>query len=94
LFVKLEDGITQERRDEIANGIRSFFKDSATFLLDMDATVATVDNILSIFQIFVAVVGAIALILAFFLLLISTTQNIKENVWEYGCLRAMGFTKA
>ena len=41
-----------------------------------------------------AVVGAIALILAFFLLLISTTQNVKENIWEYGCLRAMGFTKA
>lgn len=41
-----------------------------------------------------AVVGTIALILAFFLLLISTTQNIRENVWEYGCLRAIGFTKA
>ena len=94
MFVKLQDGISTERRDEIANGIRSFFKDDATFLLDMEATVATVDNILSIFQIFVAVVGAIALILAFFLLLISTTQNIKENIWEYGCLRAMGFTKA
>ena len=39
------------------------------------------------------VIGVISLILAFFLLLISTTSNIKENVWEYGCLRAMGFTK-
>ena len=28
--------------------------------------------------------------LAFFLLLISTTQNIKENVWELGVLRAIG----
>jgi hypothetical protein len=35
--------------------------------------------------VFVGIVGVIALILAFFLLLISTTQNIKENVWEYGC---------
>ena len=32
--------------------------------------------------------------LSFFLLLVSTTQNIRENVWEYGCLRAMGFSKA
>ena len=47
---------------------------------------------LNLFQIFVGVVGAIALSLAFFLLKISTTQNIKENVWEYGCLRAMGLT--
>lgn len=37
--------------------------------------------------------GLIALILAFFLLLISTTSNIKENVWELGVLRAMGLTQ-
>jgi ABC-type antimicrobial peptide transport system permease subunit len=36
----------------------------------------------------------IALILSFFLLLISTTSNIKENVWEFGVLRAMGLTKS
>jgi ABC-type antimicrobial peptide transport system permease subunit len=53
-----------------------------------------VEKSLVLFEIFVGLVGTIALILAFFLLLISTTQNIKENVWEYGCLRAMGFTKA
>jgi hypothetical protein len=40
----------------------------------------------------VTIVGLIALILAFFLLLISTTSNIKENVWEFGVLRAMGLT--
>lgn len=34
------------------------------------------------------------MVLSFFLLLVSTTQNIRENVWEYGCLRAMGFSKA
>lgn len=38
-------------------------------------------------------VGSIALILAFFLLLVSTTSNIRENSWEYGCLRSMGLTK-
>lgn len=48
---------------------------------------------LGLFQIFVGLIGVIALTLAFFLLLVSTTQNVKENVWEYGCLRAMGFNK-
>jgi len=42
----------------------------------------------------VVIIGVIGLTLAFFLLLISATQNVKENVWEYGCLRAMGYTKA
>ena len=32
----------------------------------------------------------ISLTLVFFLLIISTTSNIRENVWEYGCLRAIG----
>ena len=46
------------------------------------------------FNVFTLVVGVISITLAFFLLLISTTSNIRENVWEYGCLRAMGLTKA
>ena len=42
----------------------------------------------------VYVIGAISLTIAFFLLLIATTQNVKEAVWEYGVLRSMGITKA
>lgn len=35
-------------------------------------------------------IGLISLVITFFLLLIATTQNIKENVWEYGVLRSVG----
>jgi len=48
---------------------------------------------LFLFQVFTGIVGTVALIIAFFLLLISTTANIRENVWEYGVLRSMGVTK-
>ena len=40
-----------------------------------------------------AIIAIIALIIAFFLLMISTTQNIQEAVWEYGVLRSMGLTQ-
>lgn len=40
------------------------------------------------------VVGSISLLLSFFLLMVSTSQNIKESLWEYGCLRAMGMTQS
>ena len=40
-----------------------------------------------------AIVAFITLSIAFFLLLISMTQNINEAVWEYGVLRSMGITK-
>lgn len=94
MWVKLSPNVTQERADFIANGIRSYFKDDRTILLDVRTSLAGIQDSLDLFSIFVMVVGAIALILAFFLLLISTTSNIRENVWEYGCLRAMGFTQA
>ena len=41
-----------------------------------------------------AIVAVIALFIAFFLLLLSMTQNINEAVWEYGVLRSMGLTQA
>lgn len=90
IFVKLNSTISEARRDFIANGIRSFFKDDQTVLLDLQFAMKSVTSSLQLFQIFVGVVGAIALCLAFFLLMVSTTQNIKENIWEYGCLRAVG----
>jgi ABC-type antimicrobial peptide transport system permease subunit len=33
------------------------------------------------------------MIISFFLLLISTSHNIRDNIQEFGCLRAMGLTK-
>ena len=35
-----------------------------------------------------------AMILCFFVLIISFESNIKDNSWEYGVLRSLGFTKA
>ena len=40
-----------------------------------------------------AIIAIIALIIAFFLLMTSTTQNINEAIWEYGVLRSMGLTE-
>jgi ABC-type lipoprotein release transport system permease subunit len=73
--------------------VRSFFRDETTILLDLKQAMKAVTQSLMLFQVFVGLIGVIALTLAFFLLLVSTTQNVKENVWEYGCLRAMGFNK-
>ena len=47
-----------------------------------------------IFNVFVALIAAIALFIAFFLLLVASTQNVNDAIWEYGVLRSMGLTKA
>jgi len=54
----------------------------------------SVESTLSLLQIFIIIVGFIAFSLSFFLLIISTTSNIKENMWEFGVLRAIGLRKA
>ena len=30
--------------------------------------------------------------ITFFLLLVSTRQNVRQNIWEYGVLRSIGVT--
>lgn len=44
-------------------------------------------------DLFSMVVAAIAIILSFFLILVSFVANIKENSWEFGVLRAVGLSK-
>lgn len=92
-FINLNQSLSADRRAFITNGLRSYFKDDLTFLLDRKLLHDSVISNLAMFEIFVGIVGVIALTLSFFLLLISTTANIKENLWEFGVLRAIGLTK-
>lgn len=93
LYVKLSPSITAERREYVANGIRSKYRNDLTVLLDKNTAMKSVIRSTKLFDIFVLCVGFIALALAFFMLMVSTTQNIKDNLWEYGCLRAIGLNK-
>jgi hypothetical protein len=73
MFVKLDPNIDDFRRNFIANGIRAYFRDDTTQLLDKKELLSSVETSLTLFQVFVTIVGTIALVLSFFLLLISTT---------------------
>jgi ABC-type antimicrobial peptide transport system permease subunit len=93
-MVKLNPDITEEKRSFIANGLRSFFKDKTTLLYEKETITSMLKSTGLIFNAFVAIIGAIALTIAFFLLLVATTQNVTDAIWEYGVLRSMGVTKA
>ena len=73
---------------------RSFFKDKTTLLYEKETITSMLKSTGLIFNAFVAIIGAIALTIAFFLLLVATTQNVTDALWEYGVLRSMGVTKA
>ena len=63
-------------------------------MVDVYSLIQSLHTINIVFTFIVGVIGVISLILTFFLLLVATTQNIKDNIWEYGVLRSMGVTKA
>ena len=93
LFINLNKSISNDERGVVTNGIRAFFKDDLTILLDKKFISESLETSLSMMQIFVTIIGIICLTLSFFLLLISTTANIKENLWELGVLRAVGLNQ-
>ncbi len=61
-------------------------------MVDVVAIIDSLRTVNLVFTCVVGIIGIISLILTFFLLLVATTQNIKDNIWEYGVLRSMGVT--
>ena len=46
------------------------------------------------YKIITALIGLISLTICFFLVLVATSNNIRDNMWEYGVLRSIGLSKA
>lgn len=44
LFIKLNETISDDRREQIADGVRSFFRDERTILLDMKEALKSVSK--------------------------------------------------
>ena len=62
-------------------------------VFDVKAFEESVSSTLFLLQIFIIIVGTVAFWISFFLLIVSTTSNIRENIWEFGVLRAIGLRK-
>mmetsp|Transcript_32128 Transcript_32128/g.42598 ORF Transcript_32128/g.42598 Transcript_32128/m.42598 type:complete len:248 (+) Transcript_32128:262-1005(+) len=93
LQVKLNPEISDFDHEWVVNGIRGYLskKDVSFSLKEVSLALESLEIV---FFLFVTVVAAIAFVIVFFMLLISTTQNINEAIWEYGVLRSMGITKS
>lgn len=92
MLIKLKDGLSKKNREIIANGIRTFFRDDTTIMIDVIDLLDVTELTVLVMQMFFLFVGALALVLAFFLLWTSFSSNVRENSWEYGVLRAIGLT--
>eukprot|EP00357_Protocruzia_adherens_P031584 CAMPEP_0114984976 /NCGR_PEP_ID=MMETSP0216-20121206/7590_1 /TAXON_ID=223996 /ORGANISM="Protocruzia adherens, Strain Boccale" /LENGTH=1353 /DNA_ID=CAMNT_0002347201 /DNA_START=273 /DNA_END=4334 /DNA_ORIENTATION=+ len=92
LFVKTVGGIDVEDKENLINGLRTYFRDDQTQLLNTSNFRESIQLATDLMEIFFTLVGSVALILAFFLLWVSFIGNVRENAWEYGILRSVGLT--
>jgi ABC-type antimicrobial peptide transport system permease subunit len=93
LFINLSPNCTAQRRQFIINGLRPYFKSDLTLVVDKVQILDSLKVMTEAFTFFVGLIGLISLILTFFLLMVATSSNIRDNIWEYGVLRSMGVTK-
>lgn len=94
LLVDLKDGLEKDQRDIIVNQIGGLLTDDLMFILDVIKFEKNVESSIGLLQVFIILVGLVAFIISFFLLVVSTDSNIRENMWEFGVLRAIGLRKA
>jgi ABC-type antimicrobial peptide transport system permease subunit len=67
--------------------------DNTMFVFDIKKFEESLELTLLIMELFVVVIGMVAFSISFFLLLVSITSNVNENIWEFGVLRAIGLKK-
>jgi len=103
LRIKIQPGVSPGERDIIwyvnfrfnrfRNQIRGILEDNTLIVIDIQKIESNMETTQLIFNIFIVFLGIIAFIISFFMLLVATTSNIKENMWEFGVLRAIGLRK-
>lgn len=93
IIIKFKRPLSLYERNELANGLRNQFADIMTMLFDTAEFIADTEESFFYLDVFYYVVAIIAMILTFFLILISFHSNVKEHLWEFGVLRSLGLNK-
>ena len=93
MLIKFARELSVDERELLMNGLRSHFTTDDTTLIDVPGLIEQTNSTIFYINIFSLAVGAISIILSFFLVLVSFTANVRENSWEFGVLRAIGLDK-
>ncbi|CAK88800.1 unnamed protein product (macronuclear) [Paramecium tetraurelia] len=93
LLIKFKRDTTKEERIDFSNRLRNYFTNDQIYLFDSITMTETSQDFFKYLELFNIVVAAIALILSFFLLLVSFIGNVRNTSWEIGILRAVGLNE-
>ncbi|KAJ3175931.1 hypothetical protein HDU87_005595 [Geranomyces variabilis] len=92
LLISVTEGATDRQLSALANDLTAVLSDDEmTITIVLDKVASTVESATYITYLFY-VVAVVGLIFCFFVLWLSFTANIRENSWEFGVLRAIGFS--
>ena len=91
-FIKFSADSTDFQIEEFMSDLNSILGKNVVVnelrIYDKSTSVATINGRYGL-----AAVSIAAMLLCFFVLIVSFESNVKDNSWEYGVLRSLGFTK-
>ncbi|ETO26823.1 hypothetical protein RFI_10314 [Reticulomyxa filosa] len=93
LLVKMKRGSTEQDYNEVKQEIRNFVPNQEIELTDIKYLQTQTQQNIALTNVFFVVLGAIGLILAFFILWLSFLSNIRSSSWELGVYRSIGLAK-
>jgi ABC-type antimicrobial peptide transport system permease subunit len=93
LLIRFARALSTPEKDVLLNGLRSYLTSDETSVMDVPALIQTTNQTIGYITLFSIAVGAVAISLSFFLIIVSFTANVRENSWEFGILRALGLNK-
>ena len=74
LLIRLTAGATRSQREDLINGLRTFFRSDQTQAIDTQSLIATMDQAVALMNLFFTLVGAIAMVGA-----CATSERASEN---------------
>ena len=92
MHVKLAPSVSEEQRIRLQNSLAPLLDENGQItdtIMYAELTAATVQMLM----IFFYVLSGIASVLCFFMLHINFEANVRDNLWEFGVLRALGISK-
>ena len=93
LLIRLMPGATLSQREDVINGLRTFFKSDRLLVTDTASIIDTTMVAVDMMNLFFQAIGVITMLMCFFILWMSFTANVQENSWEFGVLRALGLNQ-
>lgn len=92
LLIRFHPSVNSSTRADVLNGLRNYLDSDFSSINDVLDVISGTTTATTVLMGFFNVVAVIAVVLCFFILMLSFTANVRENSWEFGVLRAIGLS--